>query len=287
MCSLYIRNYYSARKDLDESRHRTISNHRDHYDDLENMLGFQYYLHTELWRFYDGLKHDELFEKYPKDMVTEISFHQNIVHLQASLRSLECDLIHPCMAGLRTIHEAIPKMYYMSLNPGEVWDILESENSRAKNPYFAEFIRKMRGFDRASGAHGAPAGSRGTPRDLYQPSYFRRMLYDGVRRDAIDAMYGVLSLSVHPGAIRNMAGQSYDRRITDMFFRFLKTLSYFNIAAYMEGAAYLLRDMMVAQESLHFLNCMAGRMKTAIGGAYFFPNRGDLASRLRCKVSGG
>lgn len=289
MDSFYAKYHLDAQKEMEANRLRAKENHKEQYPDLENMLGFQHYLHTEFAKFYFGSQHDKFAERYSGEVVADLYFHSNVLYLQTALHSLECDLIHPCSSHLRTVHEAIPKMYYMSLYSGEVWDILESETPRFGDKTFPDFISRMRAIDAGAspGPRNPESDADPKPRDLYWPGYFRRSLYEGDRKKAIDQMYDGLSSSVHPSTVQNLAGTSYNRDAVDLFFGFMKTLSYFNTAAYLEFAVDILHDILAEHETTKFLNDAGNSMKTVIGGAYFFPNKGDLASRLKHPINPG
>lgn len=289
MVELYTRYHLDAQKGLDDNRCRTKVNHGAQYTYLERMLGFQHYLHMAYIKFRSGFEYDRFTEAYSREMVAEMYFHMNAMYMQASLRSLEQGLIHPYFSNMRSVHEAIPKMYYMSVYPGEAWDVLESEIPVYGNNDFPDFIRTMRDLDGAASNHARNPELKKTmkPRSRYRPVFFRDALYEGKIRIAIEQMYSGLSSSVHPNLVRNMAGTSYDRGETDMLFGLLKTLSYFNIAAYLEGAAVMLQDLDVEEETICFLRRMESGIKTVIGGAAFFPNKRDPASRLKYRVGLG
>ncbi|MCE2506669.1 MAG: hypothetical protein J4F36_09455 [Nitrosopumilaceae archaeon] len=115
------------------------------------------------------------------------------------------------------------------------------------------------------------------------PNSFRDVLYGEARKAGIDRLYGKLSNSSHANITRNRTAVDYEPKDTETFFEFLKSLSYFNIEAYLESNFGLLYHLNLIKESQDFLNKMAEKFGTIMSDVYFIPNKDDLPSRLKLK----
>ena len=116
------------------------------------------------------------------------------------------------------------------------------------------------------------------------PNSIRKKLYSQKRHELIQNLYSVFSNSTHPNILRNRTSTSYEPKDTELFFNFLKSLSYFNIQAYLEGNIEFLIKMGVDQEVITFLNAKAKQLESFYEDVYFFPDNEDLDRKLKSSV---
>lgn len=281
-----MRHFHDTQCELLDSRLRTIKNHIANYEDLEELLGFQSYLNVRFVTFYRQNQDTEWVKKNMAGLSAHVLFSYNILSLYSALHSIECDLIHSAAASLRTVHEAVPKMYYLSLHPEEVGEIMVHEKIHM-NRY--NDARKILQEEECQDYLNGEVLQFPTSNDFqeftrkYRPSFFRKKLYDEKRKDGIDRLYEKLSNSSHANITRNKTATEYNPQNTEVFFEFLKSMSYFNIEAYVESNFALLARLNIADESRDFLNIMAKRLGDIISGVYFMPNKDDLPSKLKLK----
>ncbi len=153
---------------------------------------------------------------------------------------------------------------------------------------YDDALKELQGEDCQAYLNGEPLQFR-TKSDFckfkskYMPKSFRDVLYDEERKAGIDRLYEKLSNSSHANITRNTTAVGYEPRNTEIFFEFLKILSYFNIEAYLESNFGLLHRLNLIQKSKDFLNMTAEKFGTIMSDVYFIPNNGDLSSRLKLK----
>jgi hypothetical protein len=285
MESKYLHYFYDAKSHLENNSLRTIKNHISNYENLEELLGYQYYLNTQCGNYYYNTD-VEILKKNMVGLSAHLLFSYNVQSLQSTLYSLECNLIHSSANNLRTVQEAIPKMYYISLSPEEIGKILVHEEIHMMK--YEEAVKTLQGEDCQTYLNGEELEFL-TKNDFYEfkrkymPNSFRDKLYDEERKNGLDRLYGKLSNSSHANITRNRTSVEYDYQNMEIFFEFLHSLSYFNIESYLESNFDLLYHLNLIKESQDFLNKMANAFGTIMSDVYFIPNKGELPSRLKLK----
>ena len=267
--------YYKEQNQLLQNRLRAIKNHIRHYYDLEEILGFQYYLD---WAFSVQTR-KQMVREDRAGFSAHLLFYRNLQSLQSALCDLECDLIHCSATNLRTVHEAIPKMYYISLYPDEIRRIIVHEKIHWKTHVNAtkELCgRTCRNYLEGDNLQFATNGEFQEFKKKYSVSSFRKALYDESRKTKIQDLYNDLSISVHPNITRNEYSKQYSSELTEKFYGFLKNLSYFNVAAHLEGTYELMRKFGLIDLSENFLEKTRRKFKSADGYEYFVPNKKNL-----------
>jgi len=124
----YFKAYCDSRTAASNIKTKIITNHIHHYEVLEELLGYQYFLNQKFASLYKSLSNkDQIFKKYSNSLLNGVSFTYNVQFLQIGLESVELDYIHIAASNLRSVFEAIPKMFYLSIEPERIPDVLIHE----------------------------------------------------------------------------------------------------------------------------------------------------------------
>ena len=280
----YFEEYCSAQNSILNNKQKIIKNHITHYEVLEDMLGFQYFLNRKFTEYYNSIQDKTTLQKFLAPLSVHLLFSYNFQSLQTAFMTLECDFIHQAATTLRTVYESIPKMYYISLFPEEIGKItiyeyihnLKYEQAlvELKEKEYQSFLNNQELIFETNGEF------QNFKRD-YSPSGFRKKLYTKERQKLLQKLYSKFSSSTHPNIRRNETSVDYDSKNTELFFEFLKSLSYFNIEAYLEGNYQLLHEIKLEHETIDFLNNISSKFKTIYDDVYFFPDKSDLGRKLK------
>ena len=270
----YFYSFYQGQQHLLKQRLTITITHFSNYRKLENMLGFQYYLSKLLF----GQASKKIMHENKKEFIVHRLFYRNLQSLQSSLYAVERDLLHPAATNLRTVHEAIPKMYYIALYPKDIEEIMAHEVVHGEKYEKANDMLREKAVKHYLGGIDLQFS---TSREFaefktkYSPNGFRNALYDEKRKKAIRDLYHHFSISVHPNLMRDETTKKYDRFTTQTFFEFMQGLSYFNIGAHLEGTFDLLHKFDLADKPKKFLEKM--RKSENLGMyEYFTPNKENL-----------
>lgn len=282
----YLREYSSALDNYSDVKQMITKNHVSHYPVLDEMLGFQYYLNKKFVEFYKTTDTDAL-NKFRSPLSIHLLFFYNTLSLQSALDDIECDRVHQAAVNIRTVYESIPKMYYISLFPEENGLILVQEHITGMP--FEKAVKEIKGEDCITYLNGRELKIE-TKEELedfnkkYSHYGFIKALYAKKQRESIESLYDKFSNSTHPNITRNRTSVTYDAQNTDLFFELLKSLSYFNIEAYLEGNTELLIRLGLNQEIIDFINTKAKQLGSFIQEVYFFPNKKSLDRKLITRV---
>ena len=273
-----------------------IRNHISHYEILEELLGFQYFIHNKLADFYQ--KHsdkDELIKNHFAALSGALLFGYNIQFLQTAFESLEASFIHPTASNLRSVFEGIPKMYYLSLYPERTFPIMIHEI--VKESEYKDAIKKLKEekYQKFLKDKKLPFTNKNNFdkfKKKYKPSWIRRQLYDGAiisdfstdefsHVEVLQKFYDKLSDSSHANLMRNETAVDYEPADVELFFGLLKSMSYFNIHAFLEVSTEIVGELGMLKPSVDFLNRIAEKQKTMLNIAYFIPTIPSLGTKLK------
>lgn len=281
----YLKNYTEALDLYSNIKQTVIKNHLQHYPVLDELLGFQYYLNSKFAEYFQA--HPTEFEKFTTGLSSYLLFFYNTQSLQSALNDVECDRIHQAAVNIRTVYEAIPKMYYLALYPEENEFVLISEH--IANLPLEKVQDELKGEECQKYLNGKELKIE-SKKELYKfkskytPNAIRKKLYSQQRHGLIQNLYSRFSGSTHPSILRNRTSTSYEPKDTELFFEFLESLSYFNIQAYLEGNYDFLVKMGIHQEIIDFLNSKARLFQSFYEDVYFFPDNEDLDRKLISRV---
>lgn len=263
-----------------------IKNHIQHYPVLDDLLGFQYYLNTKFAEYFNA--HRPEFGEFTTGLSSYLLFFYNTQSIQSAFNDIECDRIHQAAVNMRTVYEAIPKMYYLALYPEENEFIMISEHIANMN--LEKVQEELKGEECLKYLNGKVLNFE-TKSQLqnfkgkYTPNSIRKKLYSKQRREKNQNLYSRFSGSVHASILRNRVSTTYDPKDTELFFDFLESFCYFNIQAYLEGNYKFLEKMGIHQEIIDFLNSKARLFQSFYEDVYFFPDNEDLDRQLVSHIS--
>ncbi len=305
MTQNYFKAYCEAREKISNYKNMIIKNHISHYEILEELLGFQYSLSNEFAKYYqEHPDKDDLIKHHFTALSGELLFGYNIQFLQISLESLEIGYIHPAASNLRSVFEAIPKMYYMSFYPERTFPILIHEI--VKEFEYEDAIKELKKVEYKKFLIDKTIPFTNNEnfkkfKKKYRPSWIRKQVYDDEKILPMDeamidpiedvkeythvrllqSLYGTLSDSSHANLMRNKAAVDYSQVDTNFFFGLLKNMSYFNIHAFLETSIEIIGEIGRIRSSTEFLNHIAAKYKTMTPSGYLLPSNSNLSSKLK------
>lgn len=280
----YFKEYTSAENQILSNRLMVIKNHISHYPVLDEELGFQYYLNKKFTEYFESLQDKTVLKKHFPQLSVYILFFYNVQSLQTALYSLECNMIHQAAVNVRTVYESIPKMFYLALFPNQVGKIAVYELIHSLK--YEEAVKELTNEECVTYLDGEELVFNDKSvfeefKKEFSISAFRKKLYTIERQHLIKQLYGRFSLSTHPNITRNTTAVTYTKENTESFFEFLKSLSYFNVASFLEGSFEILRDIGLEMEIFNFLNELAPKLKTMYDSVNFFPDKDDVKGKLK------
>lgn len=259
---------------------RCIQNHIRHYEILEELLGFQYWINGEVSRFVKS--RENYMKKHLSEMAIHLLFTYNVFSLDVAYKTVEQDLLHQAAVNIRTVYEGIPKMYYISFFPEQTRKIMLKESMSGMNEN--KMLEYLQTEDAMKILGGTPSNKESFIAKLkksYSPAWFRNKIYSEDSVKKLHEMYGLFSNSTHANIMRNITANEYSISNTDHFFETLRSLSYFNIHAEINGNEQVLRDCGILVESLNFITSVGEKLGHLVNGSYFFPDNISIINKLR------
>lgn len=250
----YYREYSNTNQIYFNRKLKTIENFIDEIPIIEECIGFQVWLDDQIAQLINSNE-----EKFKEIHVTEPNIAKQIVigfslyrrnhqYLFSAYELAYAGLCEPSYNILRTVHESILSLWYITTHPNESANVLEYMKDNNKE---------------------------GTK---YNHNHFVQSLYIGDIEKSMREVYSGLSVKAHSNILgmKNTEQYSLDQ-IKDCFWS-IKTQSFYNIISNIENLAQNsdLRKVVLAQNVVLFVE----RLKNEIGGkkktiADYFPNKGN------------
>jgi len=276
----YLNEYSKAHDLYMQNRMRCIENHIHHYEILEELLGFQYWVNGEVSNFVNT--EENYMKKHLSEMAVHLLFTYNVFSLDVAHRTIEQDLVHQSAVNIRTVYEGIPKMYYISFFPEQIRKIMLKESMAGMNEN--EMLEYLQTEDATKILGEVPTNKETFIEKLkkrYSPAWFRNKIYSEDSVKMLHDMYGRFSNSTHANIMRNTTANQYSPTNTEHFFETLRSLSYFNIHAEINGCEQALRDCGILAESLNFITSIGAKLGHLVNGSYLFPDNASIINKLR------
>jgi len=253
-----------------------------HYEIIDEMLGFQYWLNETVATIYNE------DEEYSKNHMADLFIHQlfshNLESLVASLLTGERNLLHQTVSNLRTVYESIPKMYYISFFPDEIKYVILNDHVEG-----SENITKAEEYLKSKGAlmifkPNEIAESKKLFKKLEHKYYFKWFVRRTYSDDQIEQMkktYGLLSISSHSSTIRQQSvGENFKQNIGDTF-GFIELLSFFNIVAAVNGLKTMIQEKKISgTEIMSFAEKMRTKLVKDGKMGSLFPDKPDIVQKV-------
>jgi len=252
-----------------------------HYEIIDEMLGFQYWLNETVATIYNE------DEEYSKNHIADLFIHQlfshNIESLTASLLTGERNLLHQTVSNLRTVYESIPKMYYISFFPDDIKYVILSDHIEGSVNTKAKEYLKSKG-----------ALMIFKPNEINEPEklfkkvvhkyyfkWFVRQMYSEEQIDQMKKTYGRLSISSHSSTIRRqLIEENFKKNIGDTF-EFIELLSFFNIVAAVNGLKTMIQDRKISGiEIMSFAEKMRTKLVKEGKMGSLFPDKPGIVEKV-------
>lgn len=276
----YMEHYEYVENQMRENRLRIADDYKKEHEDAASVLGFQHKICAEFNGSYKYNQNQLLVDSYTDEEILKF-YCRNALHLQAALNCLESYDIHSSASILRVVHEAIPKMYYLSLNPNEIDDLIISEGDMITPDNIIKVWRaKNRKRARDNATNNSGSNKLKKKKTKYTATTIREKLYEGKRKEKISGAYGMLSTSVHSNSISDELESGNEHVRIRNFFDCIKILSCFNIAALLEGTYNSLGHLKAHNDSLKYVNELKISIGEPVRESYFLPNKEGVSHRL-------
>ncbi len=255
----YYREYSNTHQVYFNRKLKTIENFIDELPIIDECIGFQVWLDDQIASLINSNeeKFRQLNEEKPgiaKQLVIGFQlYRRSHQYLFSAYELAFAGLCEPAYNIVRTIHESILALWYITTHPNESTNVLEymRDNSR-----------------------------EGTK---YNHNHFVQSLYVGEVAKSMRNVYSGLSVKAHSNVFGMKNTEQFSlEQIKDCFWS-IKTQSFYNIIANIENLAQNpdLRTAVLARDVVLFVE----RLKNEIGGktktiADYFPNKGDLKKKF-------
>lgn len=258
-----------------------IENHLQHYEIIEEMIGFQYWLHETIAPVYNSDM--EYSKNHIADALIHQLFYHNFLSLHAAFLTTQQSLLHQSVSNLRTVYESIPKMYYASFFPSEIKymilkDHMEGRDDTKAIKYLqserAKYVFKQTDLDN-------PASLIKYVEDKYFFKWFNRKIYTEDQSNKAKSAYSLLSISSHGSLMRHQLPEEDTKAHTSDLFEFIELLSFFNILAELNGHKVMIEKKLIPyQEIFDFVEKMRTKLVKDGKMGSLFPDHPDVAKKV-------
>jgi hypothetical protein len=271
---------------MQTTREKIKNDHATHYPFIKKLLGYQYNLNIKINEIFNATSHEDHLKNFAAYDIY-LLFIYNLQSFQIALNSIEIDMLHPAATSLRTAYEGIPKMFYISLFPNKIGEIAVHEEIHSLTYNEAQLVLQNEETKKLMFGKSLIFSSKNQfekfARKKYTPSFYRNALYSDQKKKSITSLYSKFSSSTHANLTKNRVLTRYSSTETEIFFRFLECLSYYNIMAFCEGTAKLLWPTGISRQTLEFLNNAALQIGTMPEALYMIPDKDELLQRMVLK----
>jgi len=260
---------------------KSIEDHIHHYEIIEEMIGFQYWLHEKVATIYNSDM------EYSKNHIADVFIHQlfyhNMMSLYASFLTSQQSLLHQTIPNLRTVYESIPKMYYISFFPSEIkYIILRDHIEGNDNTKAVKYLKSENALTIFK-----PNEINNTEELIEQvkPKYFfkwfTRKIYSEIQIRQLKSTYGLLSTSSHSSTIRRQLVKGYSKEDIGDTFEFIELLSFFNIVAELNGHTAMIEEKKISGiEISTFAEKMRAELIKDGKMGSLFPDHPDIVKKV-------
>lgn len=260
---------------------KSIEDHIHHYEIIEEMIGFQYWLNEKVATIYNSDM--EYSKNHIADAMIHHLFSHNLMSLYASFLSSQQNLLHQTIPNLRTVYESIPKMYYISFFPSEIKNIILKDHIEGNDDKKAIKYLKSKNaltiFE--SNEINNPTKLIEPVKRKYHFKWFTRKIYSKVQINQMTSTYGLLSTSSHSSTVRRQQVKGYSKKDTGDTFEFIELLSFFNILTELNGHKTMIKEEKIPGiEIMNFAEKMRAKLIKDGKMGSLFPDRPDIVKKV-------
>lgn len=255
-----IRHYY----DVYSKKHQTyvnkklitIENLLTEIQIIEDCIGFQYWLDDKIAEFMNFneqkfIKIHKENPKFSKQIVVGLSlYRRNLQYLDSAYELASAGLNAPCYNLLRTVHESILAIWYVTTHGDESAEILE-------------YMRNNK-----------------STTTKYNHYHFLQSLYTGEMEKSMKKVYSGLSLTAHSNIFGMDNTQQYSIEETKLSLNSIILQSFYNIVSNIENLVQEpdLKNLILVPDVVSFIENLKKGMadeNNTIGS--YFPNKNNLS----------
>jgi len=255
----YYKEYSNTLQTYFNRKLKTIENFIEEIPIIDECVGFQVWLDEQIANLINSNeeKFREINVKTPniaKQLLMGFSlYRRNHQYLLSAYELAYAGLCEPTYNILRTVHESILALWYITTHPDESANVLEYMRDNTR-----EGIK-------------------------YNHNHFVQSLYIGELEKSMRDVFSGLSVKAHSNVFGMKNTEQYSiEQIHDCFLS-IRIHSFYNIISNIENLAQNsdLREVVLAHDVISFVE----RLKNEIGGknkkiADYFPNKGDLKEKF-------
>lgn len=259
---------------------RSIRTHLTHYEIIEETLGFQNWLNSEVANVYN----DDL--DYAERNFSEASVHGlftlNLLSLYTSFLTLPRNLINQTITNIRTVYESFPKMYYVSFYPEQCGKVLLREHIEGKKGQSREILQSSK-VTKICELYNI-AYSEELLDELnkkYNYAWFRKQIYSEEQIKQQRKTYGLLSTSSHGSMIRVQQMRDYSEEEIGDLFELIILLSFFNINCELNAHSQMIKDhKFPVKEVMAFSEKLRSKLSRDGNMYSLFPDKPEIAKKI-------
>lgn len=276
----YHKEFCNLHENYNNNNLRSIENHLSHYEIIEEVLGFQSWLNTQVANVYNKDM------EYGKNHFSEASVHGlftlNLLSLYTAFLTLPRNLINQTITNIRTVYESLPKMYYVSFYPENCGKILLREQIEGKKGRSREILQSSN-VKKICEIYDIKY-SEDLLNELnkkFDYSWIRRQIYSEGQIEQQRKTYGLFSTSSHGSMIRVRQMRDYSKEEIGDLFELIELLSFFNINCELNGHRKMIEEeKFPVKEVIDFSEKL--RAKLVRGGKMhsLFPDRPEIAKKV-------
>jgi len=231
----FFKEYWKFHNAYENNHMKSIENHIQHYETIEELLGFQYWLNEKTAAIYNA--DSEYSETNFSEATSHSLFSLNLLSIYAAFMTAQKGLMNQTITNIRTVYESIPKMYYLSFFPEECGKIILREHTEGiKDPEAREVLQSSKVSDIFSMYNLSYSEDLLQElRKKYNFAWFRDQIYSSEQIISMKKTYRLFSTSSHPSIVRISEVRKHSKEEVGDIFDLIEFLSFFNILAMFNG----------------------------------------------------
>lgn len=284
----FFKEYGKFHAAYENNHSKSIEHHIRHYETIEELLGFQYWLTEKTAVIFNA----DL--EYSRINFSEATIHSlfslNMLSIYAAFLTAQKGLVNQTISNIRTVFESIPKMYYISFFPDECGKIILREYIEGiKNPEAREVLQSSKVseiFTMYNLTYSEELLNE--LRGKYDFGWFRKQIYSPEQIEQIKKTYRLFSKSSHSSVIRITEVHGYSKEETGDLFDLIEFLSFFNILTMLNGHRNMVKiEKFPTNETIAFSEKIRAKLVDQNKNmASLFPDKPEIINKLMVSPPG-